>query len=414
MIVAKENSRINLKKLNAMLSEYQGISLCQHLPSQVNSYEEFCQLFAVQNSEDYTEKTKQFIRSPKFVAHCNFVSSSGTHGEVKIIPQKLWRKQGSDYYPRHLAMLMRKHVFSSTDVVANLFTAGGMSNLHGGFNRLLEALGVSVLPIGRLDQHGHNEDFFIQCMQSTAVNVLIGTPSSFIQCIKLLSKQKIRLNLEKMIFTGEMLNEEKKQYIRQYYPEIKFYGLYGATEFGFSAFNTYQCLTNAYHIIEEWFFFEVLNDQTILVTDLTSPIVPLLRYKVGDIGHIKNVDTVCSCGLPGPLLFLYGRNDRKFNFMGNLVGYESIYQSVKRVIEVAEIQIQLYSAKTGQDVLSVVLDQSKESLHKTKADQLKSAINTIADIKEGIDKGAGKITILSKENFIFSTRNKLSPVVDMR
>lgn len=193
---------------------------------------------------------------------------------------------------------------------------------------------------------------------------------------------------------------------------IKIYGLYGQTETGFIGLNTPKCKQNQYHLLTEHFFVEITNSGEVLVTDLTKPIVPLFRYYVGDLGELITED--CTCGMKHPILLLKGRSDKKFNFMGNLIGYKRIKQEIIAIYEKdIDIQLQLSTNKNGVDVLNVVVDDDELSILKFQH-LIEQKLNAIGEIREGIEKGTGMLKISSNKDLIFSTRQKMPYIHDMR
>jgi indoleacetate--lysine synthetase len=248
-------------------------------------------------------------------------------------------------------------------------------------------------------------------MKQVHVNALLGTPSSIIHILKLSLAQKIQLDISKIIFTGESFNSTKRKYIRNYWPDCKFFGLYGHTETGFIGFNTESCLNNHYHYFNNWFFIEARTNHELIVTSYIDKLMPIVRYKVGDAGDL--VEQQCQCGIELPILNLSGRIDKKFNYTGNLIDSSLIKNIIESIFQNVDFQIQIDTDQNGNDNLTIILDQNDEEVSLI-ASELTKLLESIDIIAEVIQNGSGRLNILPRSNFIYSTRQKCPLIVDLR
>ena len=88
------------------------------------------------------------------------------------------------------------------------------------------------------------------------------------------------------------------------------YARYGSREVGTAAFECHR--QNGLHIISESVYIEIVPAAgdaqlgVVLVTDLLNTAMPLIRYRMGDLGRLD--DAACDCGLGTPrLLQIQGR-----------------------------------------------------------------------------------------------------------
>ncbi|HEX6987224.1 MAG TPA: hypothetical protein VF170_17735 [Planctomycetaceae bacterium] len=88
---------------------------------------------------------------------------------------------------------------------------------------------------------------------------------------------------------------------------------YGSREFGAMAFECRE--GHGLHVLSDGFVIEVMRDGRpaadgelgqVLVTDLQNRAMPLIRYRIGDLGRIERGP--CRCGRSTPRLFLEGRS----------------------------------------------------------------------------------------------------------
>jgi phenylacetate-CoA ligase len=109
----------------------------------------------------------------------------------------------------------------------------------------------------------------------------------------------------RLVFTsGEMLSSKMRSSIEDSYGATV-YDIYGCTEMKEIAWECEE--RNGYHINADWLVVESLAEPfqgvpagSLVVTSLYNFAMPLIRYVVGDIGHL--VDGQCPCGRTLPLM----------------------------------------------------------------------------------------------------------------
>ena len=111
---------------------------------------------------------------------------------------------------------------------------------------------------------------------------------------------------EAVVTSAETLMDEDRQVIEEVF-ECPVFNRYGCREVSVVASECEQ--HDGMHIMSEGIHVEVVKHDTpaapgdsgsILVTDLLNYAMPLIRYRIGDVGALK--DTTCSCGRTLPLL----------------------------------------------------------------------------------------------------------------
>jgi len=119
----------------------------------------------------------------------------------------------------------------------------------------------------------------------------------------------------KTIFTsGELLDHETRDSISNSF-NCEVYDYYVCNEFSQLAWECNQ--HTGYHINADSKYIEIVKDGEsvapgetgeIVVTRMGNPLMPLIRYKIGDVG--KKMEDECSCGVSFPLLeMVEGRTD---------------------------------------------------------------------------------------------------------
>jgi len=114
--------------------------------------------------------------------------------------------------------------------------------------------------------------------------------------------------------TGEKVTYSQKKIISAYF-DAPVAEEYGCTECGVIAF---ECVEGALHTMADIIYVETVDDNnkqadpgtagSIVLTELRGALLPLLRYRIGDIGTLSN--RKCDCGLSFPIIEnIQGRDD---------------------------------------------------------------------------------------------------------
>lgn len=121
------------------------------------------------------------------------------------------------------------------------------------------------------------------------------------------------LNLRAVIITGEMIYPQQLEIIEKVF-KCPVINEYGCTELGIIAM---QCEHKGMHLMAENLYIEFINNDRqadsgeegeIVLTELFTDFMPLIRYKIGDVGIKSNETCLCGRGLP-LLKEIKGRSD---------------------------------------------------------------------------------------------------------
>ena len=124
------------------------------------------------------------------------------------------------------------------------------------------------------------------------------------------TNQSVRIPVLKAM--GSRMCDAHRQIIEEAF-QGRFWDDYGSAEFGSISC---ECpLHHGMHVFDDYFIVEItdkdgnpVNDGEtgwIVVTDLMNRAMPMLRYRIGDVGKMEHGP--CSCGLISPRLFVQGR-----------------------------------------------------------------------------------------------------------
>ncbi|MBN1622156.1 MAG: phenylacetate--CoA ligase family protein [Endomicrobiales bacterium] len=140
---------------------------------------------------------------------------------------------------------------------------------------------------------------------------LFGYPSllyRIAKAIKISNKNVLPNNLKVIVTTGENLYEFQRVLIQSVFG-CKVSEEYGCTELGTVGF---ECPEGNIHFSVDNVFIETINNDKypeqsgeIVATQLNNTLMPIIRYKNGDIGKIS--ETSCKCGITLPIIHVLGR-----------------------------------------------------------------------------------------------------------
>jgi len=208
--------------------------------------------------------------------------------------------------------------------------------------------------------------------QSSKFDVLYGYSGS----LKILANHIIANNLKPIkpqyIFgVSDLVDEECRELIQKAF-KTKLIDLYGAAEAGCIA---WQCpLCNGYHLNSDTVLVEFLQGENssppgsrgrIVVTNLYSTAMPLIRYELEDVGIPSPENSSCGRGLP-LMKIIEGRCDAFltlpsgktlspmffFSLMKNITGIKQwrVVQKIPSQIDVYIIPLRSFASHSAQDI----------------------------------------------------------------
>ena len=129
---------------------------------------------------------------------------------------------------------------------------------------------------------------------------------AFCRALKEKGRDLKKLDLKAVICTAEKMYDYHRELLEEMF-DCPVVDEYGSTENGIIAF---QCRHGNMHMMADHLCIEFLDEQGrrvrpgepghIVITDLVSYHMPLIRYDIGDIG--RYTDKACTCGLSLPLM----------------------------------------------------------------------------------------------------------------
>lgn len=237
-------------------------------------------------------------------------ASGGSTGAPKF---SFYTREEWDDVTSILAFIYKTAGLDTSDVVANLFMAGNLYTSFLAASGAIEKIGCVNLPIAGnalIDQ----VILYCELFKPTAI---VGLPSIIIQVAETIERRGLAIRIKKILYGGERLAPEAQQYLRQALgTEIIMSAGYASVDAATVGYQCPHCQGTAHHLLADYQYLEIIDPQTNLpvkagetgeltVTCLKRRLMPLIRYRTGDLGRL--LPGRCACGSSAPLFELLGR-----------------------------------------------------------------------------------------------------------
>lgn len=192
-----------------------------------------------------------------------------------------------------LAAIYQKAGVHRGDTVANLFMAGNLWTSFLAASEALEKLGCIKLPIaGNADPES-----ILSYLEMFHPSVLLGLPSLLIRLAELFEEQGKRLDVRTILYGGEALSHEARAYLKEILGATTVASAgYASVDAGPIGYQTLDLPVGYHYLIYGYQFLEFLHPETgepvpdgqvgeITVTCLGRRLMPLIRYRTGDLGR---------------------------------------------------------------------------------------------------------------------------------
>jgi phenylacetate-coenzyme A ligase PaaK-like adenylate-forming protein len=192
-----------------------------------------------------------------------------------------------------LAAIYQKAGVTKGDTVANLFMAGNLWTSFLAASEALEKLGCIKLPIaGNVDATS-----ILSYLKMFAPTVLLGLPSLLVRLAELLEENDEKLSVRTVLYGGEAMSREARLYLQEVLGASTVASAgYASVDAGPVGYQTLDLPVGHHHLLYDYQYIEFLDPETgesvpdgqvgeITVTCLRRRLMPLIRYRTGDLGR---------------------------------------------------------------------------------------------------------------------------------
>jgi len=270
-----------------------------------------------------------------------FFQTSGTTSRSKRIP---YSADDLERQKQHEAQAFRMAGMTPKDVVMTLGSPlpsiSGWATIHGS-----EAVGASVANTSQLDY----EDVFLRKMEKK-ISFVFATPIVAMEIGRQIEKdhgplREVFPNLRVAVIFGDVLPDSLRRSLKELWGFQRVISLYGTVEADVVAVECFESPGRQHPMIDRLTIEVIPEDELareraepgyqpkavnilnvkqdtigeIVISDLVRDILPLLRYRIGDIVKVSPAD--CGCDLHGPTVSVLGRA-RNVVYLGGVPLYE--------------------------------------------------------------------------------------------
>ena len=157
--------------------------------------------------------------------------------------------------------------------------------------------------------------YLIKKIEEFNAEAIFSQPSFVLYFINLILNNNLNfpMTIKYIETTGEFLDDNLRDLIKNKFKQIKLVNMYGSEENNGIAI---ECPCGTMHVLEDNVYIETIDNNSegvgkAIVTNLQNKVMPLIRYDIGDL--VKLNKKRCSCGIEGKIIEkLEGRIDDIF------------------------------------------------------------------------------------------------------
>jgi len=287
-----------------------------------------------------------------------FFASGGSTGQPKYV---FYDQHEYDHTCRTLAYSMEAAGLGDGDVIANLFVAGNLWSSWLSVEKAISYTKAISVPVGS-NLPLENIAGYLQDFQVTAV---VGLPSFLVKMAEFIraGKGKYKVPLKHIFYGGEYVGEEMVKFFEGVFPGVKVRSAgYATADAGVVGFQCPHCVKGHHHLFTSSQFIEFVDQDTLapvkdgeigelVVTGLSKKHMPIIRYRVGDLG--RWLMKTCACGRKERLFEILGRCDDRIHVGGAHLFVNDIQEAIGKVPDLS-FNFQVVIAKKGhRDTLAI-------------------------------------------------------------
>ena len=306
------------------------------------------------------------------------------------------------------------------DIVANLFVAGNLWPSFFVVANVIEKIGATHLPISANIDMEKILDYIME-FKATA---MLSLPTIFVFLADLILKNSLDASFVKTIaYAGEHMSDMIKKHLKKAFPNANIEALgYTSADCGLMGYQCSECDSLEYHVPLAFQYLEIYDFEKdsfcengekgeIIVTNLARTSLPIIRYRIGDVGRFKT--TPCKCNDKNPILILEGRAGEDFKIGGAYISMESVENAIKDLVSTDGISAnyQFIIEDIDENKMKVTLKVESSDLKKSQQhrEEIKKNLQEeISDIKVGREIGYITIEVL----FVNIGELDRSPITD--
>jgi len=320
-----------------------------------------------------------------------YFASGGSTGQPKYV---FYDQHEYEHTCRMLAYAYESAGLNENDIIANLFIAGNLWSSWLSVEKAIaytKAISVptgSNLPIENIAKY----------IKDFKVNSLIGLPSFLIKLAQYFEENNIKLPIKTIFYGGEYVGDEMINFFKKVFPgvNVKSAG-YATADAGVIGFQCEKLSKGLHHLFAYSQYIEFIDPETgknvkdgeigeLVVTSLNKKHMPIIRYKVGDLG--RWILKQCECGRKEPIFEIIGRCDDRIHAGGAHIFVNDIQNAIGKIPELS-FNFQVIVSKIGiKDNIKILVEVKKNEFINKKDNIVKDLYDELykhcEDLKESV------------------------------
>ena len=301
-------------------------------------------------------------------------------------------------------------VFTSQDVMINLFAGGGAYRSLELFNDLSTRAGVTSLPIGI----ECSDELLHKFVTDFSPTIIAGTPSRISKYADYCLENDLKVQCDQIMYAASSLYPAQKEKIREAFGVRRITSIYGSAETGPWAYSDSSILdANKFIIADKLSSVEIIDPDEegcgdIVVTNKLRKRFPVIRYSLGDTGRVEvqNIN-----GAEYHILEVKGRNTQWVAFAGYQI---ELHKFANILSEFMDWQIIQKFDSDGDEIIQInIYNGSKTNSDFTK---LQEVLDKLCKVKSY--PGALKTVVIQRVEYDELVKSKISSkvikIVDIR
>ncbi len=286
-----------------------------------------------------------------------FFASGGSTGQPKYV---FYDQHEYDHTCRMLAFAMEAGGLGEKDIIANLFVAGNLWSSWLSVEKAISYTKAISVPVGS----GLPLENIAGYLHDFRVTAIVGLPSFLVKLAEFVKAGgRYKFPLRYIFYGGEYVGAEMVKFFEGAFPGVKVRSAaYATADAGVVGFQCPHCVKGQHHLFSSSQFIEFVDQDTLapvkkggigelVVTGLSKKHMPIIRYRVGDLG--RWIAGPCACGRKEPLFEILGRCDDRIHVGGAHLFVNDIQEALGHVPDLT-FNFQVIIAKKGhKDTLTI-------------------------------------------------------------
>ena len=269
-----------------------------------------------------------------------YFASGGSTGEPKYV---FYDQHEYEHTCRMLAFTLEAGGLTERDTIANLFVAGNLWSSWLSVEKAIANTKAISVPVGS----NLPLENILKYLEDFSVTAIIGLPSFMLKLAEYAAadRGKYSLKIKKVFYGGEYVGDAMIKYFQSVFPgcAVRSAG-FATADAGVIGFQCESCVKGLHHLFASSQYVEFIDRDTLrpvprgeigelVVTGLNKKHMPIIRYRVGDLG--RWVDRSCGCGRKEPLFEILGRCDDRIHVGGAHLFVNDIQNALGHVPELS-------------------------------------------------------------------------------